>query len=97
METKPTDDKHFNKTFIYIILGTVFVSFYIVACTFLNIPKDNLRFADTSLGILLGWMISNGNYLTGGSPNITKKPTTPQGETTATINAEITSTPNEPE
>jgi hypothetical protein len=87
------DDKHFNYTFTYIVLGTIFVSLYILACTFLEIPKDNLRFADTSLGILLGWMISNGNYLTGGNPSQTKKPST--GETTAEINATITQLPEE--
>lgn len=54
-----SDDK-FSKRFIY--LFALFLSMcavgYIVAITFTDIPKENVRFADTILGFLLGTMLS---------------------------------------
>lgn len=53
------DDK-FVKRFIYYfaIFWAVVAIGYIVAITFINIPEDNIRFADTILGFLLGTIVS---------------------------------------
>lgn len=89
MAIKPiSEDKNFDKIFIFICATTAIIMLYIIAITFLPIPKENLRFADTCQGILLGVIITNAAYLTGGSPPVMKK--SMGGETTAEINATIT-------
>ena len=53
------DDK-FSKRFVYwlAICWSAFAACYIAAITFFTIPTDNIRFADTILGFLLGTIIS---------------------------------------
>lgn len=53
-------DSQFAKDFIYwfAILWTVFAMVYIGFITFGHIPPENVRFADTILGILLGTIVS---------------------------------------
>jgi len=53
------DDK-FAKRFIYYfaIFWSVAAALYIVGITFGNIPADNIRFADTILGFLLGTIVA---------------------------------------
>ncbi len=53
------EDK-FSKRFIYYFafLWTFIAAGYVVAITFLEIPEKNLRFADTTLGFMLGTIIS---------------------------------------
>jgi tetrahydromethanopterin S-methyltransferase subunit B len=52
---------HFlDKNFIYILAGfwSVFAAGYVGAITFGTIPADNIRFADTVLGFILGTIIA---------------------------------------
>lgn len=53
-------DSFFAKNFIYFfaIAWSIFSFVYIAFITFGNIPKDNVRFADTILGFLLGTAMS---------------------------------------
>ena len=59
IEALKQDDK-FSKRFIYYfaILWTLVGSFYIIGITFFEIPDKNIRFADTTLGFILGTIIS---------------------------------------
>ena len=58
-EALKQDDK-FSKRFIYYYAGfiTIITFIYIYLITFLTIPKENIRFADTVLGFLLGQGLS---------------------------------------
>lgn len=85
---------HFDKTFWYVSGTSLMVLLYVVAITFLSIPKENQRFVDIALAFLLGFISSNASYLTGGNPN-NKKTSDPSGTTTADITATITTSPNE--
>lgn len=87
-------DHHFDKTYWFITGTSLMVLLYVVAITFLPIPKENQRFVDIALAFLLGFISANASYLTGGNPASSKKPT--PGSTTAEINATIT-TDNEQE
>jgi hypothetical protein len=83
-----------KQKFIYIfyfLCGSVFLVFvYIFLITFLHIPKDNIRFADTSSSFLLGAVIGGSfGYLVTGSANHREKT---DGNTTAKIKAEISAT-----
>ena len=53
-------DDLFSKRFIYYfaIVWCGFAALYITAITFIEIPKESIRFADTILGFLLGTVIS---------------------------------------
>jgi len=53
------EDK-FSKRFIYYfaIFWAVIVSLYIYGITFENIPEENVRFADTILGFILGTVVA---------------------------------------
>lgn len=53
------DDK-FSKRFVYVLSGfwSLFAVAYITWITFATIPSDNVRFADTILGFLLGTVVS---------------------------------------
>jgi len=53
-------DFHFKYVFYYIIGTTAFSLIYVVAVTFLHIPKENIRFADTAQGFLLGQLVGGG-------------------------------------
>lgn len=48
--------KHFG--YIFALLWCFTAAVYVFAITFLTIPKDSLRFADTILGFLLGTVIA---------------------------------------
>jgi len=50
----------FSKRFIYYfaIFWSIVASGYVVGITFFNIPENNVRFADTTLGFMLGTVIS---------------------------------------
>ena len=59
IEALRQDDK-FSKRFIYYfaILWTLIGGAYIIGITFFEIPDKNVRFADTTLGFILGTIIS---------------------------------------
>lgn len=89
------NSEHFNKIFWYITGMSIIVLGYIVAITFFEIPKENVRFADTSQGFLLGSLLGSGvSYLLGGSPALptTQKKQSQAGTTTADIDLQITQT-----
>lgn len=63
---------------------------YIMAVTFGEVPKENQRFVDIVLGVLLGtWLTGGMNYITGGSLTGPKKPSAPG---TATVDIQATAT-----
>lgn len=51
----------FSKRFVYYfaIGWSLFTALYVVFITFINIPKDSVRFADTVLGFLLGTIVAS--------------------------------------
>ncbi|WP_456382163.1 hypothetical protein [Persephonella sp.] len=53
-------DDTFSKRFVYYfaILWTIIGASYIIGITFFEIPDKNIRFADTTLGFILGTIIS---------------------------------------
>lgn len=58
------------RRFVYIFIGwwSLFATIYIPVITFIDIPKENERFADTILGFLLGTMVASMfNFLLGSS------------------------------
>ena len=59
IEALRQDDK-FNKRFIYYfaIFWSVFAVVYLTGITFIEIPKENVRFADTTVGFLLGTIVA---------------------------------------
>lgn len=87
---------HFDKIYLYVCITSLVVLIYVLCITFLPIPEKNQRFVDIALAFLLGFISSNSGYLTGGNPLQTKKTETP-GQTTASITADITTTPKESE
>ena len=67
-------DRHFDKVFWFISAAVGFVLIYIMAITFIPIPKENIRFADTALSFLMGSVIGACiSYLVGGNPAQSKK------------------------
>lgn len=62
------DEKHFSLIYWYILMVSSFVLAYVLLITFLPIPEKNQRFVDITLAFLLGFISSNSQYLTGGSP-----------------------------
>lgn len=62
--------EHFDKIYKYIAWTSIFVCTYILAITFVPIPKGNMRFVDIVLAFLMGTLLGGGvNYLTGGTPD----------------------------
>lgn len=59
-ETALGQDDIFSKRFVYYLSAfwSMFAVLYIVWITFATIPADNVRFADTILGFLLGTVVS---------------------------------------
>ena len=59
IEALKQDDK-FSKRFIYYfaIFWSVFAVVYLTGITFIEIPKENVRFADTTVGFLLGTIVA---------------------------------------
>lgn len=56
-DKQPEDpEKHFLH--VYAVFVTSMTFLYIFAASFLDIPKENIRFVDTVLGFLLGTVIS---------------------------------------
>ncbi len=53
-------DSIFNRRFLaYFAIGLCLAAFgYVVAITFVTIPKENARFADTVLGFILGTVMA---------------------------------------
>lgn len=72
-DQKDSSQVHFTSTFRYIVGISAVVLMYVVAVTFLPIPKDNIRFVDISFGFLLNLVAQAINYLTGGTPGNTSK------------------------
>ena len=73
---KCSQEKDKNNTFlnIYTIFLSLFCIIYVFTITFVPIPKENLRFADTVLGFFLGTIISTLiNYYFGSSRSSDKK------------------------
>jgi hypothetical protein len=88
---------HFDKIF-WLLVSCVAVAFiYIFLITFLHIPKENIRFADTAQGFFLATVIGGGiGYYIGSSPS-QQKNDQPPGSTTADVSATITTTTETPE
>ena len=59
IENLKQDDK-FSKRFVYYfaIFWSAFAVIYLTGITFAEIPKENIRFADTIVGFLLGTIIA---------------------------------------
>jgi hypothetical protein len=69
-------NRHFEWTFWFIAGATGLVMVYIFLVTFIPIPKENIRFADTALSFLLGTVIGNTfGYLVSATPFTSTKPT----------------------
>lgn len=90
-------ENHFKFIFWYIVGLTFLVFLYTFLITFLHIPKENIRFADTAEGFLLGTGLGSGiGYLIGGSFNLSNKKTeTPSKTETVTITAETSNPIND--
>ncbi|PUZ21815.1 hypothetical protein DCC81_24825 [Chitinophaga parva] len=79
-------DDHFLPTYKIITWTTAAVLLYIFCITFIPIPKDNVRFADTAEGFLLGSVVGAGfAWLVGGTPGAKKG--SPAGSTATDLNA----------
>lgn len=59
IESLKQDDK-FSKRFVYYfaIFWSAFAVIYLAGITFIEIPKENTRFADTIVGFLLGTVVA---------------------------------------
>lgn len=80
---------HFDKLFWFVVSLVAFGLMYMVALTFIPIPKENIRFADTSIGWVQGSVVTSAiAYLLGG--NAPAKKNLNDGTTTADITASIT-------
>lgn len=91
MENNP----HFNKIFWFIVGLSGFVLLYTLLITFCHIPKENIRFADTSQGFLLGSALSAGiAYLIGGTPFFQSAKKTSGTKTETLSLTATTETPN---
>lgn len=55
-----TQDDIFSKRFVYYFAAALYLggALYIASITFMEIPEQNTRFADTSLGFVLGSMLA---------------------------------------
>lgn len=71
-------EMHFKQVFGYIVSISIIVLGYVIAVTFLPIPKDNSRFVDISFGFLLNFLANAAAYLIGGNPVGTPKKTEPE-------------------
>jgi len=60
MNDDDADDVRFNRRFLaYFAVGLCLSAMaYVAAITFLPLPKDNARFADTVLGFILGTVMA---------------------------------------
>lgn len=87
---------HFNKTFWLLAFAFFSAMVYVFAITFIAIPKDNIRFADTAQGFFLGTVVAGiiGYFCTGNPPQVKKTETTQPGTTTT---ADISVTQTKPE
>lgn len=71
-----TQEDKFSKRFVYYLatFWSVTAFLYIFCITFGTIPKDNIRFADTILGFLLGTIVATViNYFYGSSQSSSDK------------------------
>lgn len=64
---------HFKSIFGYVVGISASILLYVVAVTFINIPKENARFVDIAFGFLLNIFGNSASYLIGGNPNPIKK------------------------
>ena len=89
---------HFVRIFSLLAAVLILALIYVFAITFIAIPKENVRFADTSLGFLQGSIIAGiVGYFCGGSPPSNKKPdSAATGTTTAEISATVTQQTEDP-
>lgn len=60
MNTDDSADSIFNRRFLaYFAIGMMGVAMAYIGCiTFMTVPKENVRFADTVLGFLLGTLMT---------------------------------------
>jgi hypothetical protein len=80
---------HFDKIFWFLAAAVLIAFAYIFIITFIKVPEQNVRFADTAQGFFLGTIISSViSYFVGSSPPAKKTPS--EGTTTADITATIT-------
>lgn len=67
--TTDRDSIHPDKIFWFVVALVSFGCGYILLTTFLHIPKENIRFADTYQGFILGTLLTTAiGYLLVGSP-----------------------------
>lgn len=86
------DNIHPDKIYWFAIYITTFCFLYVSAITFFHIPKENIRFADSCQGFLLGTALTASiGYLLMGTPG-KKKETVPPGTTSDTTTLSTTST-----
>ena len=85
-------EKKDNKVFWLLAVLCALVMLYIFAITFIGIPKENVRFADTSQGFFLGTILGSiiAYYVGGTAPIAKKKEDSQPGTTTADISATVT-------
>lgn len=63
------NNPHFREIYFFCLLVFTSGFLYIIAVTFLAIPKENQRIVDTATGFVLGSMIMSAiGYLLGGNP-----------------------------
>lgn len=91
-----SDNIHPDKIFWFVVGLVLFGCGYIVSTTFWHIPKENIRFADTYQGFILGTLLTTAiGYLLVGSPGKRRDITTlPPGSTqeTSTSSSSTTNT-----
>jgi len=80
------EKNHLEVKVFWLIAAAMFVVFaYIWAITFIPLPKENLRFADTAQGFFLGTILAGCiGYYTGGNPANKKTTTTTATDITVT-------------
>lgn len=69
-------DDVFSKRFVYYFAAgwSLFAAGYLLAITFLDVPENSVRFADTALGFILGTLIATiVNFFFGSSRSSQKK------------------------
>jgi len=60
--------EHFKPIYYFIAGISAAVMLYVIAVTWIPMPKENQRFVDIAFGFLLNLVGQAVNYLTGGSP-----------------------------
>ena len=86
--------QHFKMIF-WLLAGCMAAAFvYIYLITFMVIPKENIRFADTAQGFMLGTVIAGilGFFIGASVMNSKNKPAATPGVTTTNVDIQATTT-----